>query len=185
MAILRNIPYLIIILMFGYIMFLRECSSPCPECPQNDTIVEYHTDTIVNTDTAYIPRIVNHFHTDTIRDTVEVYIDYFVRNYYHDTILNDTNGFITISDTVSQNRIIYRRPAITLYPHFVSETIIEKEKLRNKVFLGLGLGRSVKAFGLSGNAGLLTKKDNLYTISYDVLNKDVYLTMYWKISFRR
>jgi len=188
MKFLKQIPYILLVVAFGYIMFLRECTH-CPECEPCDTIVEhhYHTDTVNSVDTAYVPRIVNHYHTDTLIDTIEVYNDYFTINYYHDTILDDTNGFITISDSVTQNRIVYRRPVVRIFPHIITETttIRLKPELRNKVFMGLGVGRSVEEFGLSANVGLMTKRDNLYTISYDVLNKDIYLSMYWKLSFRK
>ena len=92
-----------------------------------------------------------------------------------------------ISDTISQNRIVSRIPQIELFPHTIVKTVTTKVPAprTNKILLGIGVGRSVEQFGLSANIGLMTKKDNLYTLSYDALNKDIYLTMYWKLSFRK
>ena len=173
-------------------MFLRECSTPCPDITENDTVVKYidRVDTIILNKTTYIPKIV-YQKVDSIVwvhyqvDTLQILEDYFLVNYYQDTIMNDTNGLIYISDSVTRNRIVSRFPSIKLYPHFITETITTKEPLKNKVFIGLGVGRSAAEFGVSGNIGLMTKKDNLYTVSYDMINKDIYLSLYWKLKLKK
>ena len=193
MQILKNIPYLVIILLLGYVMFLRECTN-CPECPENDTIIEYvyNTDTIKSIDTAYMPEII-YQKIDCVRwvhsqvDTAEILKNYFTLNYYSDTLVNDTNALVVINDTITQNRILSRVPAISIYPHILKETtyIKLKPELRNKVFLGAGVGRNMQEFGLSANIGLMTKKDNLYILSYDAINKDIYLSLYWKLKLKK
>jgi len=47
-------------------------------------------------------------------DTLEILKDYFEKYVYLDTIPIDTLGYVTIIDTLSQNRILYRKPTINI-----------------------------------------------------------------------
>ena len=172
--------------MFGYIMFLRECSSP-------RVVTNHTTDTVIYRDSIYIPKLDTLYFTDTIYkdsvisriierekiDTVYIIREHFTYSTYKDTILNDSNGLIVISDTLYRNKIKSRYNQIKLYPQRFKPT------LRNKLFLGFGVGGWIDRFSLQGSVGLLTKRDNLYTISYDPINKDVSLGMYWKLKINK
>jgi hypothetical protein len=76
---------------------------------------------------------------------------------------------------------------MSLQPHVsvVTKTEFIPEKKRNKVFVGAGVGRSLDQFGLTANVMLFTKREHAYQLSYDVLNNDMYFTMYWKLKFKR
>jgi len=192
---LKTAPWIIIIVLIVLLVLQRECKR-CPEvvpCPEIDTT--YLTDTVTYLDTVYIPK---HFiKYDTIEKTIFIPTDidsmaivkaYFDTYYVIDTIINDTNVFLVIRDKIGQNEIQERAILdLIIFPHnkFITKTEIEPYKPKNKVFLGVGIGRSLDEFGLSANVMLLNKKDNAYQLSYDVLNQDIYFTMFWKLKFRK
>lgn len=181
MAILKNIPYLIIILLLGYVMFLRECTPP----PQPI----YLTDTITYHDTAYIPQIDTAYLKDTIYidsiireiiikeklDTIVIFREHFTLNTYQDTIINDSNGLIVIYDTLYRNKIKSRYNQIKLYPQRLKPT------LSTKYFIGGGINGGADRLGLNISAGLLTKKEYLYNCSYDLINKEISFNLYIKL----
>ena len=179
---LANLPYLVIVLLIGYIFFLRECTPP--------TIVDhYKTDTVIYHDTAYVPKLDTILVKDTlyldsiIREVIEreridtVYLlrEHFTHNFYTDTILNDTNGLIVINDTLYRNRVKSRLNQIKLFNQ------VRDIKIRNKYFVGLGVVGSTDRMGLSANFAVLTKKKKLYSIGYDVINKDISLRFYFTL----
>ena len=113
--------------------------------------------------------------------------DYNTKKYSNDTILHDTNGLIVIHDILFQNDYFSRRVEKRLTPQFtvVTKTIFVPEEKHNQVYLGIGAGRSLHQFGLTGNVMLITKKGHPYQVSYDFINKDVYITAYFLLKFKR
>jgi hypothetical protein len=99
---MKYIPYVFILILLGYIVFLQQCT------PKPDPV--YITDTITYTDTAYIPQIDTLKFTDTVYldsiirqiiikeklDTIIIFREHFTLNTYKDTILNDSNGLIVV-----------------------------------------------------------------------------------------
>ncbi len=182
----------IIIILIIIIVLMRACSPKVKpiETHSVDTVlhIKVRVDTITLVDTCYIPKISYRVKIDTIIDTVFILQEYFTKNYYTDTILNSSKGFISIADIVYQNKIISRTPTIKLYP----ETIIQTKTVsvitpaRVKVFVGFGINAQAGFNpGLSGNFALLTKKDHLYSIYFDPINKQVGMNIYFKLKFRR
>jgi len=177
---LANLPYLAIIILIGYIFFLRECTAP-------KVIDHYTTDTITYRDTTYVPKLDTITKVDTVYldsiiretifkeklDTIFILREHFTHNFYTDTLLNSSKGLIIINDTLYRNKIKSRLKQIKLFDN--------KPKLRNRYYIGLGVVGSNDRMGLTGNLGLLTKKNNLYTLGYDVINKDVSLSFYIKL----
>lgn len=186
-------PYKLIIVVLVIIIILQRACSPSAETintHSTDTVTHIvrRVDTVQLIDTCYIPKISYRVKIDTIIDTVFILQEYFTKNYYTDTILNSSKGFVSIDDIVYQNKIISRTPTIKLYP----ETIIETRTVsvitppRVKVFVGFGINATAGFNpGLNANFALLTKKDHLYSIGFDVINKRVDLGIYWKLKFRR
>lgn len=180
---MKTLPYIIIIGLLVYIFFLRECTPKPPIQPTRVDTIKVNTvsyipviDTVIQSDThtVYIPSIQYRDTTIEIRttDTVFVYNDYFSRYFYNDVLMNDSNGFISVADTIYMNKIISRTPTIRLYSHPV--------KQRAHLFAGFGVS-GIETMGVSGNIGLLTKRKNLYTIGYDPIKKDVSLRVYWRL----
>lgn len=187
MALLKNIPYLIIGFLLLYILFLQECKRPKVVNPTTKV------DTIVLKDTFYQPTIKDSivystiykdkvsYVYDTFVDTVYVIKDYLTKYYYQDTILSDSNGLIVIMDTIYRNRIKSRQNYVRLYPKRFVETYTPKIK----IFVGLRVYSNIERSGINGSIAMLTKNDNLYSIGYDPFNKNVLFSAYYKISFKK
>jgi len=153
-----------------------------------ETKTETKIDTLILKDTVHVPE----WHTktiiesDTILDTVLVYIDYNTEYYYYDTLQDDSNAFIAVNDIIYQNKIKSRKTSIQLYNRTILNTVtIPPPDPRIKVFAGIGVSGNMNMFGASGQVGLLTKREQLYTVYYDPFNKVVGFGMYWKIRIKR
>jgi len=104
-----------------------------------------------------------------------------------DTLQNDSNALIILYDTVSQNQITYRQPHITLYSQLIRQTTIVEvsQSSKNKLFFGMALGRNPNQFSLAPSVLLQSKKGRVYSLSYDILNKDLYVGIHWQLWFNR
>lgn len=120
------------------------------------------------------------FNSNGNLDTLAILKDWLIKRDYIDTIVDNDSAMIIITDEVWKNRITNRSFRYTLYP----QTIKVPDR-RVKIFVGFGAHGWKDSFGVHGSAALLTKKDHLYTLSYDPINPTVYLTVYWKLSFRK
>ena len=183
---LKTVPYIIIILLMLVIFFQRECHR-CADAnyPKSDTVFVY--DSIPYTPPSMTPNagIVIEQPIPAGIDSLAVARAYYAQRIGIDTLVNDSLYLLSLSWQVQENKptfyqptIVNRRPTVV-----ISNTIIEPA--RNKYFIGFGVGRSPEQFGLAGSVALVTKKDNLYTMSYDVINKDFYVTFYYKIKLRK
>jgi hypothetical protein len=155
-----------------------------PEYIQGENI--YHDTTI------YIPTLVQ-------VDTTEILKDFYAKMIKIDTIkLNNNQGFVYLSDSISQNKIIYRNWSATLKPKIVREPAPLPPPIRNQVFFGLDGSWSQKDWVNSLGMGLIlkTKKDHLYHIGLGVANRTTdgisgeftpYLNggVYWKIKLKK
>ena len=192
---MKSASYIIIIVLLAIIFLQRECNTSIDDTDCNHT-VEVLIDTIHDTveilSVQYVPSI-SYIDTGSVLwkyhtiDTALILSDYFSKYYYQDTILNDTFGLIILRDTITQNKISYRNPHISIYPRLIKQTTLLKQVAppKAKLFLGLGLGRNLTHFSLSPSLMLITKKETAYSLSYDLLNHDIYFTMYWKIRLRK
>jgi hypothetical protein len=188
---MKSIPYIIITILL-LALFLQDKYTPEPK-----TIFDIQTttdtihDTIFKTIHHYTPKPI---YTDTGStkwrwhpiDTNQILADYFARYFYMDTLQNDSNALVVILDTVSQNQIIYRKPQITLYPKTIRQTSVVEvsQPTSNKIYLGMAIGRNPNQFSLAPSIMFQSKK-RVYSLSYDILNKDLYLGIYWQLSFKR
>jgi hypothetical protein len=107
-------------------------------------------------------------------DTNDIFAAFFAKVQDKITLADDSSIFVSIEYLITQNRLKWIIPTIqnrrsTTIIHNTS--IIESVKPGNKYFVGIGLGRSITSFGLAPSIALLTKKDHLYSFSYDGLTK--------------
>ena len=178
---MKYIPYVFILILLGYIVFLQQCT------PKPDPV--YITDTITYTDTAYIPQIDTLKFTDTVYldsiirqiiikeklDTVVIFREFFSLNTYKDTILDDSNGLIVVNDTLYKNKIKSRYNQIKLYPQRIKPTLL------TKYYIGGGINGGANRLGLNVSVAMVTKKDYLYQFQYDLLNKEISFNLYIKL----
>ena len=146
----------------------------------------YHDTTI------YVPTYVN-------VDTAEILKGFYVKNFFKDTIkLNNNQGFVYLSDSVSQNKIVSRNWSASLKPKIVREPAPLPPPVRNQMFLGVDGSWSQKDWINSLGMGLIlkTKKDQLYHVGIGVANRTTdgisgeftpYINggVYWKIKLKK
>lgn len=184
---------IIVLALFLIILMMREFrgSSHDPDQkPDTVTIIAYTIDTLEIEIPASIPDP-EYIYQDTgsIKwrlqnvDTTAILYAYFSTVFYQDTIISDTNAFVVVRDSISQNLIKHRQIEYKAYSHSKSEitTITKPERLRSKWFYGIGVGGSPNSFGVDVGVLILNKKENAYALSIDPFNRDVKFSMYWKI----
>jgi hypothetical protein len=146
----------------------------------------YHDTTI------YVPTYVS-------VDTLAILKDFYVKNFIRDTIkLNNNQGFVYLSDSISQNKLISRNWSASLKPKIVREPAVVPPPVRNQIFIGVDGSWSQKDWVNSLGMGLIlkTKKDHLYHVGLGVANRTTdgvtgeftpYLNggVYWKIKLKK
>lgn len=188
---MKKAPWFIIgtLLIVIFLQRIWLPSQKAPKRPQKVTIYDTIHDTVPYPVTRYVPKPV-YKDTGSTKwkwhkvDTAAILKDYYSRHYYVDTLADDSIAFIIIRDTVSRNRIISRQKQLMFYPSTIKETTIRKIPNNKKLYVGLSIGRNPKQFALSPSILYTSRKDNAYAFSYDILNHDMYLSMYWKIRFK-
>lgn len=191
---MKTAPWIIIAVLLTLLFLQRECAH-VPDCPEQEPCTLQHCDTTQGDSIpypviSYVPQITfrdtGSWHYYLV-DTNAIVADYLTKYFVADTLLSDTNAFIAVYDSLYMNRIIWRKPVITLKPIIVrkTNTVTLAAKPRNKLFVGIGVGRNMNNFGLAPSLMLISKKEHAYSLSYDLMNKDVYFTFYYKISFKK
>ena len=185
---------LLSIFLLILIVILRQCT-PQPEQPTSS----HSVDTII--DTVYIhDTITEYTPAQTIFDTVYPKIPFdtlaLIQDYFKVIISNDTlrgeNYEVAIEDVISRNRIQKRSAVVTVKEvlttiHEIDSIYYTTEcpKPRTKVYAGFGVGGWVDKAGFAPAIAVQTKKDNLYSAEYDIINKIAWVHTYWKIKLRR
>jgi hypothetical protein len=181
MKTINKITTLIIVFFFGAVFNWLVCNKPNTEIiTKTDTItktiykdsIKYDTIIYSNVklinDTIYVNDTI--FDIDTIFFTIN---DYFAKVHYLDTLLNDSTGFISVSDTIFKNRLLNRTSNIEIY----NKTILpvnDKISLFAGVFYLNGINNSLGA-NLS-----LERKKSLFSVGYGT-NKTFLINYQYKI----
>lgn len=185
---------LLVVFLLLVIFLLMQCT-PKPKQPTSSHSVDTITDTIYIHDTiiAYTP-------AQTIFDTVYPEIPFdtlaLIQDYFKVIISNDTlrggNYEVAIEDVITRNRIQKRSAVVTVKEvittiHEIDSIYYTTEcpKLKTKVYAGFGVGGWTDKAGFAPAIAVNTKKDNLYTAEYDIINKIAWIHTYWKIRLRR
>jgi len=190
---MKQAPWIIIILLLVALIITRECNRT-DHLPDNRNVIAdtiYRTDTIKG-DSIPVPYpVVKIVKEDSIVyrnipaqiDSAAVAREYYAERYYKQYhIANDSSIFISIDALVSENKLRWVVPYVQIKkPQVINHytTIIQEVEQRNKLFYGFGVGRNPNEFSLTGNLALYTKQHTLYSISYDIIHKDIYFTMYF------
>tara|TARA_R110000787_G_scaffold28342_1_gene77505 strand:+ start:443 stop:1033 length:591 start_codon:yes stop_codon:yes gene_type:complete len=191
--IFKNIQSLLIVVLVVIILFMRGCSNnrdqtPLPE-PTITAEVKVKWDTLKIDSLVYIPQWRTKIETihDTIPadiDTLDILKDYYAKYFYTDTLDLDSLGNIVISDTISQNSIVFReiQPNVLIPTTTITNTVY----INNREFYGgFGIkGKSDQLNYLGGELLFKTKNKQAYSIGIGV-NQEFQpvlgFGMYWKI----
>jgi hypothetical protein len=109
--------------------------------------------------------------------------DYYAKYNYEDTVLVDTFGYVTINDTISQNKIESRQTTSTIRipTKIVTNTIfIDKREL----YLGGSLAGNREFMMMNGEMLLRTKKRKAYGVGIGLdnrFNPTFTAKLYWRI----
>lgn len=192
-------PLILLACAIIYIAFLRECSSPAVVLDPiiiHDTIPgdPYPVEVEVTVPEPYKvtveSSVIDSFFMEVDSTAIMAKCMALARDYYSHKdfewiLKNDTSAyaavrFSTYMNSVDEKPIFEfqnRRP-------MAINTSITNPPPRFKMFIGINAGGNKDRFGLGLSIAALTKKDNLYSFNYDAINKELRLTMFWKISFR-
>lgn len=132
-------------------------------------------------------------------DTAALLKDYYSKVLYKDVlVLPDSLGTVSVTDTISQNKIMGRTFDAKVKERTIKETMIVKELPKTQVYYGFNGGFN-KADVISNiGAGVIvkTKKDKIYQVGVGVANRVTDGTngalspyvgagVYWKIKFKK
>lgn len=123
-------------------------------------------------------------------DTVALLRNYYAKNVFKDTLkLDDSLGYVSVTDTISQNKIFSRRWDSKIFERKITDKMIVKE-LKNQVFIGGVMGfDKVNVVNFAGPSLIIkNKKDNVYSISVGYSNsKAITLQggIFWKIRLKK
>ena len=177
---MKNLPYIIIFALLGYIMIERGCRRDLP--PQEPVVIHttetvYDSTTIVKVLPAPEPKII-YKEVPIDVDTAAILREHYLLRVYGRTLVDDKDLFVSLTDTVWQNKLFggeieykIRRPMEIIN----TTTVFPSPPLLNEFYIGTTIGGSVGAFRLSVDATYLTKKKVYYRASYDVLGKGYYV----------
>lgn len=134
---------LVVIALIATTFFITKSyfNNNCKDVIETSIFVDTNWVTVYDTSRVYKPskpHIIKPKPGDTIysHDTTFIPINSFV--IYNDTVVNDTNLFISITDTIRNSLIISRNPTIiNRYPSVTTTITVDKTKL-NSIYLGAG-----------------------------------------------
>lgn len=174
---------MIILLLLNGLWLQRACHR-CPECPELKV-----SKTVVPGDSVAVAyKVVLPKTTDTIYQSIPASIDTaaIIRNYFAsfrgtDTLANDSSVFVSINWTVSQNSLTAIQPFIANRRPTSIISLSPVVHPKNKLYAGFLLGSQGRQPGFGPALSYQSKNDVLYSISYDLFNREVHLSMQWKI----
>ena len=185
---------LTIILVIVALLFLqRECSRPPGGDPKPDTL--RITKTVYN-DTTIIKEVPKPYPVEVIQfreveipaviDSLEIFLAYMAKNIYDRILMDDSTAMIRIIDTVHQNQLwgskleYKNRQPVTIHETY----IVPPPDPRFQLYAGGFIQGNTQGFGAGPALFAKTKRDHLYGLGYDAINKTAQLHMQWKISLK-
>jgi hypothetical protein len=132
-------------------------------------------------------------------DTAALLKDYYSKVLYKDVlVLPDSLGTVSVTDTISQNKILGRTFNASVKQRTIKETLIVKEPAKLQVYWGVTGGFNKQDYVNSVGTGFIvkTKKDKLYQVNLGVTNQTTDGTnggfspyvgagVYWKIRLKK
>ncbi len=108
-------------------------------------------------------------------DTMEVLEDYYSTRIYSDTLTVEDLGYIAITDTVSQNKIVGRYFQANLTQRTITETITVKELPKLEIWTGFVATTNMQ---VGASLGVTTKRRTHLGLDIGVYVDDAVITPY-------
>lgn len=126
-------------------------------------------------------------------DTTAILKDYLSKVVYKDTlILPDSLGSVSLTDTITQNRLEGRTWNAKVKERIIKETLIVKDPPKSQLYFGLSgnFDRENLIAGVGAGLAFKTKKDKLYQINLGVNNQQklspfIGVGTFWKIKLKK
>jgi hypothetical protein len=189
----RIIPWALSVVLLIVIIIMGQCHR-CQDCnPCTEPRVEIRIDTIPGDsipnpypEIKPLPAKIVYVEVPAKVDTGEILRQYHAEVFGRDTLANDSSVLVILDWMITKNRPVFFKPEIAnrkpvAINHYTTYTF--ENPPVNKYFAGFSTGRSPDEFGFGPSGALLTKKETLFVLDWDMLNKDVYLTVLWKLNF--
>lgn len=188
----NNIPWILLCIVLGILLTLKLCEPPDTSPVLSDTI---YTDTSHHITELPSPPIIIHspstppyifveLSDDTVayyESLIKIYAAYldslFTANVYNDTLKDDSIAFISLIDTVYNNALKNRLLNFQNRMPVIIQNIPEEKW---HLYFGGSVGRSKDEFGLMP-CMQVTVKDKSYQVGYDIIQKDLYITLLKRI----
>ena len=211
----NNLSSIIIIVLIGIIFLQRACA---PDGITEEELkkkyirigseeyelLKHKRDTVWKTETFYvkgdpIPGKIIYKEIPADVDTAQILRDYFALHPYKDEVKiqkegdSTDYGDLTVTEVITQNKSIGRKYNFNIKIPTYTESIVVKEKPRNKVYIGGGINFDQVNFLNSAYVGGLfqTKQDHIYGLNLGLSTTGTEVTpfvggsIYWKIRFKK
>lgn len=191
----ERIQSITIVILVIVILLMQQCNGKKSEPVETKvvTVTETVWDTLEVEKKVYVPKWRTKIlkETDTVEvivqqevDTVSILKDYYTKYVYNDTLFLDSLGYISLTDTITQNKIITRNP--NYHIQIPTKTLKETIYVNNREFYaGFGARTNGSSINWMGLEGLYrNKKGNIFTIGLgtDTENKlSVGGSIHWRI----
>jgi hypothetical protein len=191
----ERIQSIIIIILVIIILIMSKCTGKKQKPAEDKVITQTNIiwDTLEIEKNVYVPKwrtkIETKYDTTYVEvpadvDTLNILKDYYSKYVYVDTLFLDTLGYITLIDTISENKIFSRAniQKITLPTVFQKEIIYINER---EFYAGFGTrtnGRNISWMGLEGL--YRSKKGNTFIIGIGTDNENKFSVgggVHWRI----
>lgn len=129
---------------------------------KKDTIVYRKGADIINDTIIYVD-------VPAVIDTAQILKDFYSISVFSDTLRLDS-GYVSVIDSISQNKILGRKYSSEIYSKSVSEKIYIKEPFKRTFFWGVGVGAGRGVYDASVNIFMETQSRRLYGIGAGLIN---------------
>lgn len=102
-------------------------------------------------------------------DTASILKEFYSVSSFSDTLKLDS-GYVAVSDSIGQNKIVSRKYTASIYNKTINEKVYIKEPFKTTFFWGIGAGIGKTASEASVNMFMETKKRRLYGLGIGVIN---------------
>lgn len=123
-------------------------------------------------------------------DTQLILKDYFSKRFYIDTLNLGEKSFVIVKDTITENKILFRKYESTITEKIIKDSIFLRELPKRQLYVGIQGGFDKQDIINYGGVGLLykDKKDKQFGLGVGINSKgqpSVMGGVFWKIKLKK